>query len=157
MPIQRNNMRFGLPEDIITKLSEVFEANSKVDKAIVFGSRAKGNYRPDSDIDIAIKGAEITLDDILKMQVEFEEKGINFKIDLVHYNTVKEQAVLEHIDRVGIEVYSRWKEYSLEEVVEKFIDYRGKTPTKTVSGIPLVTAKIVKDGKLLEPNEFNRC
>ena len=49
---------------------------------------------------------------------------------------------------------SEWKEYILENVIEKFIDYRGKTPKKTTSGIPLVTAKIVKSGKILEPNEF---
>lgn len=47
-----------------------------------------------------------------------------------------------------------WKEYKLKEVVEKFIDYRGKTPPKTDRGIPLITAKIVKGGRLLEPNEF---
>lgn len=47
-----------------------------------------------------------------------------------------------------------WKEYKLKEVVENFIDYRGKTPTKTESGVPLITAKIVKDGRILEPNEF---
>jgi len=47
-----------------------------------------------------------------------------------------------------------WKEYILEDVIEKFIDYRGKTPTKTSFGIPLITAKIIKDGRLLEPNEF---
>jgi type I restriction enzyme S subunit len=49
---------------------------------------------------------------------------------------------------------SEWKEYLLEEVIDKFIDYRGKTPNKTLSGIPLVTAKIVKNGTILEPNEF---
>ncbi len=49
---------------------------------------------------------------------------------------------------------SEWKEYILEDVVEKFIDYRGKTPSKKSFGIPLVTAKIVKEGRLLEPNEF---
>ena len=111
-------MRFGLPEDIITKLNQVFEANPKVDKAFIFGSRAKGNYRPDSDIDITIKGSDITLDDILKMQVAFEEKDINFKIDLVHYDTIKEKALIEHIDRVGIEIYSRWKECKLGELVD---------------------------------------
>src|SRR5438067_1337144 len=47
-----------------------------------------------------------------------------------------------------------WKEYKLSQVIDKFIDYRGKTPTKTISGIPLITAKIVKNGKILEPNEF---
>ena len=49
---------------------------------------------------------------------------------------------------------SEWKEYMIEDVIDKFIDYRGKTPKKTESGIPLITAKIVKGGKILEPNEF---
>lgn len=49
---------------------------------------------------------------------------------------------------------AEWKEYKLYEIVENFIDYRGKTPQKTESGIPLVTAKIVKAGKIQTPNEF---
>lgn len=47
-----------------------------------------------------------------------------------------------------------WKTYVLEEIIDKFIDYRGKTPKKTLSGVPLITAKIVKNGRLLPPNEF---
>lgn len=47
-----------------------------------------------------------------------------------------------------------WREYLLDEVIEKFIDYRGKTPTKTDSGVPLITAKVVKNGTIEEPNEF---
>ena len=49
---------------------------------------------------------------------------------------------------------NEWREYLLEDVIEKFIDYRGKTPKKTAVGIPLVTAKVVKAGKILPPNEF---
>jgi type I restriction enzyme, S subunit len=49
---------------------------------------------------------------------------------------------------------SEWEEYILEDVIDKFIDYRGKTPKKTDEGIPLVTAKVVKAGRILEPNEF---
>ncbi len=47
-----------------------------------------------------------------------------------------------------------WKEHILEDIIDKFIDYRGKTPKKSDRGIPLVTAKIVKNGKILTPNEF---
>lgn len=47
-----------------------------------------------------------------------------------------------------------WKEYVLEDVIDRFIDYRGKTPKKTESGVPLVTAKIVKGGSINEPTEF---
>jgi len=49
---------------------------------------------------------------------------------------------------------SEWKEYRLDEVIEKFIDYRGKTPRKVASGIPLITAKVVKDGTISPPDEF---
>ncbi|MEN1785996.1 MAG: restriction endonuclease subunit S, partial [Bacteroidota bacterium] len=49
---------------------------------------------------------------------------------------------------------SEWKEYKLEDIIGTFIDYRGKTPKKSDSGIPLVTAKVVKSGKILSPNEF---
>jgi type I restriction enzyme S subunit len=47
-----------------------------------------------------------------------------------------------------------WKFSKLEDAVEKIIDYRGKTPKKTNFGIPLITAKIVKDGFIQEPQEF---
>lgn len=49
---------------------------------------------------------------------------------------------------------SEWKTYRLEDAIEKIIDYRGKTPSKTLSGIPLVTAKVIKNGRIEKPNEF---
>lgn len=49
---------------------------------------------------------------------------------------------------------SDWDVKLLDEVVEYFIDYRGKTPSKVGEGIPLVTAKIVKNGRIAIPNEF---
>ena len=49
---------------------------------------------------------------------------------------------------------TEWKEYKLGEIIEVFIDYRGKTPQKSSFGIPLITAKVVKEGRILPPNEF---
>jgi type I restriction enzyme S subunit len=46
------------------------------------------------------------------------------------------------------------KTYALEDCLEALIDYRGKTPRKTDAGIPLVTAKVVKSGRIEAPNEF---
>ena len=44
---------------------------------------------------------------------------------------------------------------TIEEATERIIDYRGKTPPKTNSGVRLVTAKVVKRGQILEePKEF---
>jgi type I restriction enzyme S subunit len=111
-------MKFGLEQLIIDKLIAVFEQYSKVDKAFVFGSRAKGNYRPDSDIDIAIKGHGLNTDDIIAMCVAFEEKGITHKIDLINYQSIKEPDLKEHIDRVGIDFYSRWKIYKFGDIAQ---------------------------------------
>lgn len=111
-------MKFGLDDTVIEKLTKVFEDNPKVDNAYIFGSRAKGNYRPDSDIDIAIKGYAITLDDLLKMSVAFDDAGITNKIDLLDYNEIKEPALVEHIDRGGVEFYSRWKTIKLIDASE---------------------------------------
>lgn len=47
-----------------------------------------------------------------------------------------------------------YKEYELQELIGTFIDYRGKTPQKTTCGIPLITAKIIKNGQIQEPTEF---
>ena len=49
---------------------------------------------------------------------------------------------------------NEWEEHKLEDVLECLIDYRGKTPTKTATGIPLVTAKIVKNGFVQKPDEY---
>lgn len=47
-----------------------------------------------------------------------------------------------------------WKEIRLIDLLDALIDYRGKTPKKTTKGIPLITAKIVKNGRIDKPNEF---
>ena len=48
----------------------------------------------------------------------------------------------------------RWKQYRLIDILDTLIDYRGKTPRKTTSGIPLITAKIIKNGRIETPTEF---
>jgi type I restriction enzyme S subunit len=44
--------------------------------------------------------------------------------------------------------------FPLEDCLDALIDYRGKTPEKTTSGIPLITAKVIKGGRIETPNEF---
>lgn len=111
-------MKFGLEVQVIENIISVLEQHPKVDKALVFGSRAKGNYRPDSDIDIAIKGNGITTDDIIAISVAIETKGITHKFDLIDYHSIKEPALKEHINRVGIEFYTKWKEIALGDVID---------------------------------------
>ncbi len=148
-------MKFGLEVQVIENIISVLEQHPKVDKAFVFGSRAKGNYRPDSDIDIAIKGNEITTDDIIAISVAIETKGITHKFDLIDYDSIKEPALKEQIDRVGIEFYSRWKEYKIEEIATvqtgpfgsqlHMSDYK-------IIGTPIITVEHLGENKIIHDN-----
>lgn len=143
-------MKFGLEQKIIDKLIAVFEQHSKVDKALVFGSRAKGNNRSDSDIDIAIKGQDLNTDDILSMSVAFEEKGISHQIDLINYETINEPDLKDHIKRVGIELYSRWKSVKLQEIVSKLGDGLHGTPEYDIDGeYYFINGNNLIDGKIV--------
>jgi predicted nucleotidyltransferase len=106
-----NSTKFGLPESdlglIITELSN----NKNIDEAILFGSRAKGNYKNGSDIDIALKGEGINLNDILDLSIAVEKLNLPYKLDLIIYNRIKENALIGHINRVGVLLFKRNAQY----------------------------------------------
>jgi type I restriction enzyme, S subunit len=111
-------MKFGLDDITIEAIQKVFENYSKVDEVMVFGSRAKGNYKEGSDIDLTVKGNNITLNDILSLGGNLEDLNLPYKFDLLDYSTIKEKALVEHIDRVGIQFYKRWKRLEIKDIIE---------------------------------------
>lgn len=135
-------MKFGLTNNVIEEIQQVLATNPKIEKAIIFGSRAKGNYKDGSDIDIAIKGENLKLDDFLPLEVKLDDLNLPYNIDLINYADIKEPALTEHIDRVGIELYSRWKEWTFSHFVEI-------NPAVKLSGAqeyPFVEMKDLQDG-----------
>lgn len=65
-----NNSKFwGLPNDAIKKIRAIFAKYSEVKKVILYGSRAKGNYRLRSDIDLCIEGETLSITQLLKMSL----------------------------------------------------------------------------------------
>lgn len=145
-------MKFGLTQHIIDGISSILEQYTKVDKAFIFGSRAKGNYRPDSDIDIAITGQDITYKDITSISVKMDDLNIGLSVDLLDYHSINEPALKEHIDRVGIEFYSRWKEYRFSELlIDESISYGIVQPgTHTeIDSVPIIRVNNIKNGKII--------
>lgn len=112
-------MKFGLNDTIIEAIQKVFEINASIDEVIVFGSRAKGNYKEGSDIDLAVKGRNISFDDILKLHGQLDDLNLPYKIDLLDCASNKEPALKEHIDRVGIVFYERWKNIKFGQLLER--------------------------------------
>lgn len=94
-------MPYGLSDNDLARIVDVLAMNGRVEQAILFGSRAKGTHKPGSDVDIALKGAGLTLNDLLTLSVALDELWIPLRVDLLLYNRIDEPALLDHIDRVG--------------------------------------------------------
>ena len=93
--------RFGLPPNTIEKLMRVFHANPKVGQVLIYGSRAKGNYRKGSDIDLTILGKELEWADLQKIEREIDELMLPYKVDLSIYEQIDNKELKEHIARWG--------------------------------------------------------
>ena len=97
------NERFGITGRSYRLLLETLSAHPEIEEVILFGSRAKGNFRRGSDIDLAIKGNECTAELALKLSGYVnEELPIPYQVDIVDYGSIAHQELKDHIDRVGI-------------------------------------------------------
>jgi predicted nucleotidyltransferase len=102
------NSRFGLKASVIQAINTVFARYPQVDKAVLYGSRAKGNYRNGSDIDLTLHGgADLTLNVLYKIMDDLDELLLPYMLDLSIFNTIHDPDVIEHIERVGVAFYEK--------------------------------------------------
>lgn len=97
-----NLKKIGLNQNEIESIVSILKQNHKIERSILFGSRAKGTFTNGSDVDIAIVGQNLQLNDILNISIEIDELMLPYKFDIIIYNRISESALKEHIDRVGI-------------------------------------------------------
>lgn len=100
-------MKFGLTPKKVDRIKEVLEEYPEVKEACLFGSRAKKTSRDGSDIDMALMGEKITHKRFLNLLVDLDNLDFPYTFDVVIYSSIKEAALKEHIDRVGIPFYSK--------------------------------------------------
>jgi uncharacterized protein len=94
-------MKFGLPDNVVEKMQLVFEKYPHVEKVIIYGSRAKGNYKNGSDIDLTIIGDLITDRDRRNIFFELDDLPIPYMVDLSIFSKLNHVDLEEHILRVG--------------------------------------------------------
>ena len=92
--------------EIGNAVSAVFESNPSIQKAVVFGSRAKGSHSPCSDVDIALYG-NLDFLEVERIVCELDDLPTICKFDVVAYENVNNASLREHIDRVGRVVYEK--------------------------------------------------
>jgi uncharacterized protein len=100
------NIKLGLLESDLNKIISILREENKIEIALIFGSRAKGNFKKGSDIDLALFGNSIDFEIVNKISYLLnEETNMPYKFDVLNYNALSEKELINHIDRVGIEIY----------------------------------------------------
>jgi predicted nucleotidyltransferase len=100
--------RFGLKETTIQKICVILRRYPQVKQAILYGSRAKGNYKNGSDIDLTLRGgADLTLRVLYKIMDELDDLLLPYTIDLSIFKDIGDPDVIEHIRRVGVTFYEK--------------------------------------------------
>lgn len=94
-------MKFGLNEREYDEIKILYFLFPNIKEILIFGSRARGDYKKVSDIDLAIKG-ELTKLDMANIRNYFDEGKIPYKVDVVEYEKISNEAFKENIDSEGI-------------------------------------------------------
>jgi predicted nucleotidyltransferase len=100
-------MNHGLSERTISLIRGVLRTFPQVEKAVIYGSRAKGNYKRGSDIDLTLFGGELTDRVQSRIYWALDDLLLPYKIDLSRFSDLRHPALIEHIRRVGLAIYER--------------------------------------------------
>ena len=95
----------GLAPEHTDKILSVLRSSPSLREAVLFGSRAKGNFREGSDIDIAVKGVDTKERD--RLALAYDDLFLPWTLDLVIYESIEAAELKDHIDRVGLSLFKR--------------------------------------------------
>lgn len=107
-------MNFGIREKIFKQICEVVEKYKY--RFVIFGSRARGDYRPNSDIDIAILD-DVPNEEKYRIRDDFDKIDMEYMMDIVFINEISKKELIENILKEGIDV--KWKDLKKEWVILK--------------------------------------
>lgn len=100
-------MKYGLPERTIAKICAVLAQYPAVERAVLYGSRAKGNYKPGSDLDLTLYGFGLTPHLCASIAEALDDLLLPYTIDLSVFAELKHPELEAHIQRVGVVFYER--------------------------------------------------
>ena len=107
MTTGKATIRYGLTAGTIEKITGVFARYPQIEQVILYGSRAKGNYRNGSDIDLTIQGEEVTYSQLLSIENALDDLLLPYKIDLSLLRQIDNPDLIDHIKRIGIVFYEK--------------------------------------------------
>jgi predicted nucleotidyltransferase len=100
--------KYGIASRTYELLLNTFKRFPQIKEVWLFGSRAKGNYKTGSDIDLAIKGENINPAIVFKLKCMFNEQlSVPYGVDVVGYDYLRHPGLKEHISRIGKRIYKQ--------------------------------------------------
>jgi len=101
-------MTFGLKENTIKQIHDVLSGYPQIKKAVLYGSRAKGNFKNGSDIDLTLYGGEaLTLNILYRIMDGIDDLLLPYTFDLSIFRHISDPDVVAHIQRVGVTFYEK--------------------------------------------------
>jgi predicted nucleotidyltransferase len=97
----------GLNKEEIEAINGIFEQYAAIEKVLLYGSRAKGNFKQSSDIDLSIIGDNLDLELLQSIEFELDDLLLPYKFDISIYEKISDQEFLNHINRNGIIFYTK--------------------------------------------------
>lgn len=97
----------GLSQAIESQLKEVFSHYPTIDKVLLFGSRATKNFKPYSDIDLAVCGSELCEKEFARLWNELDGLPLAFKLDVLHLDTLTNTSLKQKILAQGKLFYQK--------------------------------------------------
>ena len=99
--------KHGLTRQTLEEITAILARYSQLEKAVLFGSRAKGSHERGSDIDLALVGDGIDRRMIGAMRVDFDDSSLPYRVSLVPLDNRTDPDLAEHVHRVGVPIYVR--------------------------------------------------
>ena len=99
---------FGLLSRDMEYILKALKKYPEIESAYIFGSRAIGNYKKSSDVDIAIKGKMLDRRTVNRISDELNEVyPIPYFFDVIHYDIISSEELKKHIDEFGKLIYEK--------------------------------------------------
>jgi len=100
-------MKYGLSERTLSTLNAILKRYPSIKEAVLYGSRAEGNYRNGSDIDLSLKTNEgFTHRNLLRLMEDFDDSDMPYLVDVSIYGELSNPDLKAHIDRLGVILYT---------------------------------------------------
>ena len=111
-------MNHGLTKETVDKMVSVFIQFPQIEKAVLYGSRAKGNFKMGSDIDLTLYGENLSQHLLGDIADTLDDLLLPYTVDLSIFDYINHHALCDHIERVGVVFYDAVERASVPKEID---------------------------------------